>query len=108
MKKNRRKKKQSGLKTAIITIVVVCVVCLIGAIIIAQNDKTITSEEAYKIVLKDLGLKEDQVSSPHIHEGTYKNQSCYNIYVTVNGESLTYVVSTSGKILYKGEGGHSH
>ena len=107
MKKTRRKKK-SGLKIAIISFIVVCVVCIIGAMIIEQNEKTITSDQALKIVLKDLGVTEDQVGSPHIHEGTYKDQPCYNIYVTVNGESLTYVVSKTGKILYKGEGSHSH
>ena len=106
MKKTKNSNK-SGAKTAIIT-AVVCVVCIVGLIFLAQSEKTITSDEAYKIVLKDLGLTSDQVSNPHIHEGTYKNHSCYNIYVTVNGKSLTYVVSTKGEILYKGEGGHSH
>ena len=106
MKKTKNRNK-SGAKTAIIT-AVVCVVCIVGLVLLAQSDKTITSDEAYKIVLKDLGLTSDQVSNPHIHEGTYKNHSCYNIYVTVNGKSLTYVVSTKGEILYKGEGGHSH
>ena len=106
--KRKTRRNKSGTKTAIITVIVVLAVCILGAIILTQCEKSITSDEAYKIVLKDLGLKENEVSSPHIHEGTYKNQSCYNIYVTVNGKSLTYVVSTKGEILYKGEGGHSH
>ena len=107
MKKTRKRKNKSN-KSAVITIAVICAVCIVSVILLALNDKTITSDEAYKIVLKDLGVTSDQVSDPHIHEGTYKNQSCYNIYVNVNGESLTYVVSTKGEILYKGEGGHSH
>ena len=105
--KKTKKRKKSGIKTAIIT-AVVCVVCIVGLILLVQSDETITSDEAYKIVLKDLGVTSDQVSDPHIHEGTYKDKSCYNIYVNVNGKSLTYVVSTKGEILYKGEGGHSH
>ena len=104
--KKFNKRKNSAAKTIII--VAVCAVCIVGIVLLALNDKTITSDEAYKIVLKDLGLTADQVGSPHIHEGTYKNKPCYNIYVTVNGKSLTYVVSTKGEILYKGEGGHSH
>lgn len=107
MKKTRKRRNKSK-KSVIITVIAVCVVCIVGVILIAQNDKTITSDEAYKIVLKDLGVTESQIESPHIHEGTYKNQPCYNIYVTVNGESLTYVVSTKGEILFKGEGSHSH
>ena len=106
--KKTKKKRNSGTKSAVITAVIVCAVCILGIILLAQEDKEITQNEAYEIVLKDLGLKSEQVGSPHIHEGTYKNQSCYNIYVTVDGKSLTYVVSTKGEILYKGEGGHSH
>ena len=106
--KKTKKRRKSGVKSAVITAVIVCAVCILGIILIAQEDKEITQNEAYEIVLKDLGLKSEQVGSPHIHEGTYKNKSCYNIYVTVDGKSLTYVVSTDGEILYKGEGGHSH
>ena len=68
----------------------------------------ITAEAAYQVVLEDLGVLANQATSPHIHEGTYENKPCYNIYVTVNGLSLQYVVSKTGKILYEGIGEHSH
>ena len=104
----RKKKKQISARTAILALVLVCVVCLVGVLVLTCGKETITSEEALEVVLNDLGITESQAGSPHIHEGTYENQSCYNIYITVNGKSLTYVVSTEGKILHKGEGGHSH
>jgi hypothetical protein len=107
MKTSRRKSKGNP-KRAILIFVLVCVVCLVGVLVLTCGKETITSDQAYEIVLKDLGLTSQDVASPHIHEGTYENQSCYNIYVTVNGKSLTYVVSTKGEILHKGEGGHSH
>ena len=108
MKKARKRKNQISAKTTIIAIVVICVVCLAGIILLSKNNKTIDSDEAFAIVLEDLGMTESEVGTPHVHEDTYENQSCYNIYVTVNGESLTYVVSTKGEILHKGEGSHSH
>lgn len=104
----KRRKNKISAKTAILAIVLVCVICLAAVILLTCNNGVISSDEALEIVLEDLGVTSQQVESPHIHEGTYENQSCYNIYVTVNGKSMTYVVSTTGEILHKGEGSHSH
>ena len=107
-KKSSRRKNQISAKTVVLIIALVCVVCLAGVILLTCNNGVITSDEALEIVLNDLGTTESQVGTPHIHEGTYENQPCYNIYVTVNGEDLSYVVSVTGEILHKGEGSHSH
>ncbi len=101
-------KRKSSAKGTILFLVLVCVVCLVGVLVLTCGKEAITSEEAFEVVLNDLGITESQAGSPHIHEGTYENQPCYNIYITVNGKSLTYAVSTKGEILHKGEGGHSH
>ena len=85
----------------------VCMLCAVLCACSAKED--ITPEEAVEVVMKDLGQLADKASSPHVHEGTYNNQPCYNIYVTVNGVSLTYVISMRGRILYSGAGeAHSH
>ncbi len=78
--------------------------------LLAGCKKNITAEEAYQIVLKDMGVLAEKAEAPHIHESTYEDKPCYNIFITVaNGETLQYVVSTTGKILYKGIGEeHSH
>jgi uncharacterized membrane protein YkoI len=107
MKTSRRKSKGNP-KRAILIFVLVCVVCIVGVILLTCNNGVISSDEALEIVLEDLGVTSAAAVSPHVHEGTYENQACYNIYVTVDGKSLTYVVSTTGEILHKGEGGHSH
>ena len=106
--KKRRSKVKISAKTAILIFVLVCVVCLTGVLLLTCNNGVITSDKALEIVCEDLGVTEAEVGTPHIHEGTYENQSCYNIYVTVNGESLSYVVSTKGEILHKGTDSHSH
>ena len=110
-KKTRKSRKQNRGRNTILMIAFIFVVFVVGLILLANcqnNGEAITSDEAVAIVLEDLGLTSQEAGSPHIHEGTYEGQSCYNIYVTANGESLTYVVSTTGEILHKGEGEHSH
>ena len=75
---------------------------------LAGCGKKITAEEAYQIVLDDLGAAASLAESPHVHEATYEDKPCFNIFVTVDGLSLQYIVSESGKILHKGPGEHSH
>jgi len=75
---------------------------------LAGCGKKITAEEAYQIVLDDLGAAASLAESPHVHEATYEDKPCFNIFVTVDGLSLQYIVSEGGKILHKGPGEHSH
>ena len=88
---------------------VLLLVCMLSSILIAcgKNEK-ITSEEAYSIVLEDLKLNASDIPEPHIHTGTYESIECYNIYITLSGESFLYVVSVYGDILSKGPANHSH
>ena len=90
------------------TIALFLIVCLVGTLFCACGGKKITAQEAYAIVLEDLGPVGEKVTSNHIHEGTYEGKPCFNIFITVDGQDFTYVVSQTGKILYKGLGGHSH
>ena len=91
------------------TIALLLVVCLVGTLFCACGGKKITAQEAYEIVLKDLGAAADKAASPHIHEGTFEGKACFNIFINVDGADLVYVVSDTGKILHKGPGGgHSH
>ena len=84
-------------------------ICMLSSMMIAcGKSEPITSEEAYAIVLADLKMSEEDIPAPHIHTGTHDNQECYNIYITLSGESLLYVVSVDGEILSKGPANHSH
>ena len=88
----------------------IAILLLVGIVcgLMAGCKKNITAEEAYQIALEDMGVLAENAESPHIHEGTYGEKPCYNIYVTANGVSFQYILSMSGKILYKGFGEHSH
>ena len=89
----------------------IAIFLLVGILcgMLAGCKKNITADEAYQIVLKDTGVLAENAEAPHIHEGTYEDKPCYNIFISANGQSLQYAVSTTGKILYKGIGeAHSH
>ena len=93
------------MKKWIALLLLACLVCSL----LAGCGKKITAEEAYQIVLEDLGeTLAATAETPHIHEGTFEGAACYNIFVTVNGLSMNYVVSQTGKLLHKGPGEHSH
>ncbi len=91
------------MKKTIAVLLLVCILC--GTL---AGCKDLTAEGAYQVVLDDLGSAAAMAEPPHIHESTYEGQPCFNIFITVNGMSLQYIVSTNGKILHKGPGEHSH
>lgn len=89
-------------------IAMLLLICLVSSMFVACKAERITQQEAYQIVLEDLGILAENADTPHIHAGTYDGKNCYNIYITVEGYSLIYVISDTGKILTKGPGEHSH
>ena len=94
------------MKRVIALLLMACLLCGL----FAGCGKKITGEEAYQIVLEDLGeTLAETAETPHIHEATYEGKPCFNIFVTVNGMSMQYIISQNGKILHKGAGEeHSH
>ena len=93
------------MKRWIALLLMACLLCSM----LAGCGKKVTADEAYQIVLDDLGeTLAATAASPHIHNSTFEGNPCFNIFVTVNGVSLNYVISETGKILHKGPGEHSH
>ena len=84
------------------------VVVLAVSLFAGCGNSTVSTEKAQKIVLKDLGVKAEDVTM-HMHIGTYEGVPCYSIYVTVNGENLEYSVSAdTGEILNIAHSDHAH
>ena len=86
----------------------VLVICLLLPVLCACSKKTVSADEAWQVVLEDLGEKAEKAAEPHIHESTYKNKPSYNIFVTVGKENLVYIVSQNGEIIHRGVGAHNH
>ncbi|MBR2937635.1 MAG: hypothetical protein IKB80_03975 [Oscillospiraceae bacterium] len=88
----------------------IAIVLLAGILcgMLAGCGKKVTAEEAWQVVRKDLGAAAELAETPHVHEATYEDKPCFNIFVTVDGLPLQYIISENGKILHKGPGEHSH
>ena len=89
-------------------LMLVCIVFSLLAACGEKKEKIITQQEAYAIILEDLGISEAEAGEPHFHIGPHDGVVCYNFYLTVDGEPVSYTISTSGEILEKGHGAHSH
>ena len=68
----------------------------------------LTTADAVQIVLNDLNMTIDQLS-PHVHTGDFQGNEVYYVYVTVEGEGMSYAIDLySGEILNIAESDHSH
>ena len=69
------------------------------------------AEDAKKVVLADMGLKERQVESIDVHVTPIGETMGYAVYVTAEGHHWVYLVDgLTGEIVQKTESdtGHSH
>lgn len=92
-------------------LVLFAAVCLLLTVTVAcgqKKPKVITQDEAFAIIMEDIGKDAVISGDPHVHVGEYQQQVCYDFYLTVDGKSVSYVISTSGEILHKGNDSHSH
>ena len=82
--------------------------CLLLSLAACGGSKTISVEDAQQVVLADLGKTAGQVEM-HMHVGEYDGKPCYSIYVTVDGQTLEYLIdSSTGEILDIQQSSHSH
>lgn len=60
----------------------------------------ITTEEAQKIALKEVGMTADQVDDIHVHATQYEGTPCYQMHITA-GNAVYYVyIDQTGKVLH--------
>lgn len=84
-------------------------VMLLGLLTACSDDGTLTVDDAKKLVLEDLGIKQSDVDSLDTHLTTVDSAACYLVYVSFDGEHWQYTVnSITGEILEKTENDHGH
>lgn len=90
-------------------IAILLVACMAVALLAACGNKAVSSEEAKRIALKDMGVTEEQ-AEVHVHITENEDGiACYSIYITYNGQQTEYLIhGKTGEILHKGAGSHSH
>ena len=66
-----------------------------------KKDATISTAEAQKIALKEIGMTADQVDDIHVHATQYEGVACYQMHITA-GDDVYYVyIDQTGKVLHK-------
>lgn len=61
------------------------------------------AEDAQKIALKDLGIKEKDAENIHIHVGEMTEGPSFSIHIDYQGQTYEYVIlATTGEILSTG------
>jgi uncharacterized membrane protein YkoI len=107
MKKKKQKK--------VLIIAAVAIVALVAVIAIfaggGNDGGPLNTDDAKKVVLSDLGIRESKAESLHIHTTEVDGIPCYLVYITYDGHNWEYVINgLTGEILEKEEsdGGHSH
>lgn len=73
-------------------------------VLAACGSEKITVEKAQQIALEDMGVSANEAT---VHAHTAQDGS-FTVFVTHNGENMTYVIGTDGQIVTKAEGGHTH
>ena len=87
----------------------VIVVMLASLLVACGNDGPLTTDDAKKVVLSDMGVKEKDVDSIDVHITTVDGVACYAVYVSIGDEHMEYLVNgRTGEILAKEEADHGH
>ena len=64
-----------------------------------KKNATISTEEAKKIALKELGMTAAEVDDIHVHATQYDGKPCYQMHIT-DGDNAYYVyIDQTGKVL---------
>ena len=100
-------------KKKYLILILVAVIILTGVLVMAfagdKENKPLSTEDAKKVVLSDLNVKESKVDSIHVHAVTENNIPCYSVYVSVGGKNWEYTIDGfTGEILKKIESDHGH
>ena len=97
--------------TKLIISLLMIAVLMVGMLAACGKDGPLTAEDAKKVVLNDLGVKERNVDSIDVHMTPIGDSMGYIVYVSMGEEHLQYVVDgITGEILHKEETdeGHHH
>ena len=88
--------------------ILVTAIILTGVLVMVfigdKDDKSLTANDAKKVALSDLNIKESEADSIHVHTVTENNVPCYAVYVSVDGKNWEYTINGfTGEILEKTE-----
>ena len=66
-----------------------------------KKDSVITTAEAQKIALQELGTTAAEAGHTHVEATQYEGTACYMVHVTVGGQEHYVYIDQTGKVLNK-------
>ena len=64
-----------------------------------KKDTTVSTEEAQKIALKEIGKTADEVEDIHVHATQFNDTPCYQIHITARDHTYYVYIDQTGKVL---------
>ena len=84
-------------------LIFVLLLALVMSLFAGCGKKFLESEDAQKVDLKDLGIKEADAQSIHVHVGQMAEGPAYSIHIEYEGVTHEYVIlAATGEILSVG------
>lgn len=87
------------MKKRIIASLLLVVLCL-SLFACGKKSTTITTAEAQKIALKEIGMTAEQVDDIHMHATQYEGVACYQMHITAGDDVFYVYIDQTGKVLH--------
>ena len=81
---------------ATLLLVVLCL-CLFAC---GKKNTTITTAEAQKIALKEIGMTAAEIDDIHVHATQYEGVACYQMHITAGNDVFYVYIDQTGKVLH--------
>lgn len=88
------------MKKHIIATLLLVVLCL-SLFACGKKSATITTTEAQKIALKEIGMTAAEVDDIHVHATQYEGVACYQMHITAGDNTYYVYIDQTGKVLHK-------
>lgn len=66
----------------------------------SKTSATISTEEAQKIALKEIGMTAAEVDDIHVHATQYEGTPCYQMHITAGDDVFYVYIDQTGKVLH--------
>ena len=87
------------MKKRLIASLLLVVLCL-SLFACGKKNATITTVEAQKIALKEIGMTAEQVDDIHVHATQYEGAPCYQMHITAGDDVFNVYIDQTGKVLH--------
>ena len=65
-----------------------------------KKNTTITTAEAQKIALKEIGMTAAEIDDIHMHATQYEGVACYQMHITAGNDVFYVYIDQTGKVLH--------